>query len=92
MNFTTKVSIFANLNILLQILKVEHKSFPMMYHVNYCEASYCGLFIKENVQLSNINQCSNSGSSVLGRCCPRSSRVEEWERSDGLTFSFQCLS
>ncbi|XP_023323252.1 uncharacterized protein LOC111697461 [Eurytemora carolleeae] len=35
---------------------------------------------------------SQKGSSGLGRCCPRSSRVEEWERSDGLTFSFQCLS
>ena len=51
-----------------------------------------GSFIKENVQLNNINQSSNSGSSALSRCCPRSSRVEEWERSDGLTFSFQCLS
>ena len=29
------LSIFANLQIFLQILKEEHKSFPMMYHLSY---------------------------------------------------------
>ena len=28
-------SIFANLQFFLQILKAEHKSFPMMYHLSY---------------------------------------------------------
>ena len=68
----------------------------MLHNIYYTDTivkrGFCGLFIEENVQLNNINQCSNSGTSALGRCCPRSSRVEEWERSDGLTFSFQCLS
>ena len=31
LDFAIKNSIFANLQIFLQILKVEHKSFPMMY-------------------------------------------------------------
>ena len=32
-----KNSIFANLQIVLQILKVERKSFPMMYHLSYLD-------------------------------------------------------
>ena len=33
-------SIFANLQIFLQILKVEHKSFPMMYHLSYLDIKH----------------------------------------------------
>jgi len=38
--FCDKNSIFANLQIFLQILKVEHKSFLMMYHLLYLDIKH----------------------------------------------------
>ena len=37
LDFAKKSSIFANLQIFLQIIKVEHKSFPVMYHLSYLD-------------------------------------------------------
>ena len=39
-SFAKKNSIFANLQIFLQILKEEHKSFPMMYHLSYLDIKH----------------------------------------------------
>ena len=38
--FCKKSKILANLQIFLQILKVEHKSFPMMYHLSYLDIKH----------------------------------------------------
>ena len=38
--FCDKKSIFANLQKCLQILIVEHKSFPMMYHLSYLDIKH----------------------------------------------------
>ena len=38
--FCDKNSIFANLQIFLQILKVEHKSLLMMYHLSYLDIKH----------------------------------------------------
>ena len=35
LGFATKKSTFANLEFILQILKAEHNSFPMMYHLSF---------------------------------------------------------
>jgi len=40
LDFAIKNSIFANLQICLQILKVEHKSFLMMYHLSYLDIKH----------------------------------------------------
>ena len=40
LDFAIKNSIFANLLIFLQILKVEHKSFLMMYHLSYLDIKH----------------------------------------------------
>ena len=40
LDFAIKKSIFANLQIFLQILKVEHKSFLMMYHLSYFDIKH----------------------------------------------------
>ena len=40
LDFANKNSIFANLQIILQILKVEHKSLPMMYHLSYLDIKH----------------------------------------------------
>ena len=40
LDFGIKNSIFANLQIFLQILKVEHKSFLMMYHLSYLDIKH----------------------------------------------------
>jgi len=40
MDFLINNSIFANLQMFLQILKVEHKSFPMMYHLSYLDIKH----------------------------------------------------
>ena len=40
LDFAKKNSIFANLQIILQILKVEHKSFPMMYYLSYLDIKH----------------------------------------------------
>ena len=40
LDFAKKSSIFANLKIFLQILKVKHKSFPMMYHFSYLDIKH----------------------------------------------------
>ena len=43
LDFGIKNSIFANLQIFLQILKIEHTSFPMMYHLSYLDIKH-GIF------------------------------------------------
>ena len=40
LDFAIINSIFANLQIFLQILKVEHKSFLMMYHLSYLDIKH----------------------------------------------------
>ena len=40
LDFALKNSIFANLQVVLQILKVEHKSFLMMYHLSYLDIKH----------------------------------------------------